>query len=60
MSTIAAKPPSSTMRDDFSFMGFVRQGGLVGVRNHLAVISTVALCNRIAELAAQRHEAGQN
>ena len=57
MSTIAAKPLSSSMSDGLSFMGFVRQGGLVGVRNHLAIISTVALCNRIAELAAQRHEA---
>ena len=58
MSTIAAKPLSTDMRDGLSFMGFVRQGGIVGVRNHLAVISTVALCNRIAELAAQHHEAG--
>jgi len=58
MSTIAAKPLSTAMRDGLSFMGFLRQGGLVGVRNHLAVISTVALCNRIAELAAQRYEAG--
>lgn len=58
MSTIAAKPLSTAMRDGLSFMGFVRQGGLVGVRNHLAVISTVALCNRIAELAAQRYEDG--
>jgi len=38
MSTIAAKPLSTAMRDGLSFMGFVRQGGLVGVRNHLAVI----------------------
>jgi len=60
MSTIAAKPLSSSMSDGLSFMGFVRQGGLVGVRNHLAIISTVALCNRIAELAAQRHEAGND
>jgi altronate dehydratase large subunit len=58
MYTIAAKPLSTDMRDGLSFMGFLRQGGLVGVRNHLAVISTVALCNRIAELAAQRYEAG--
>ena len=58
MSTIAAKPLSTDMRDGLSFMGFARQGGIVGVRNHLAVISTVALCNRIAELAAQHHEAG--
>ena len=58
MSTIAAKPLSTDMRDGLSFMGFARQGGIVGVRNHLAVISTVALCNRIAELAALHHEAG--
>jgi len=60
MSTIAAKPLSYSMSEGLSFMGFVRQGGLVGVRNHLAIISTVALCNRIAELAAQRHEAGND
>ena len=59
MSTTAAKPLSSSMSDGLSFMGFVRQGGRVGVRNHLAVISTVALSNRIAELAAQRHEASK-
>ena len=57
MSTIAAEPLSSALNGGLSFMGFVRQNGLVGVRNHLAVISTVALSNRIAELAAQRHEA---
>lgn len=57
MSTTAAKPLSSAMSGGLSFMGFARQNGRVGVRNHLAVISTVALSNRIAELAAQRHEA---
>lgn len=32
------------------FRGFVRVGGKVGVRNHLVVMSTVALTNRWAEL----------
>ena len=36
------------------FQGFQRSRGRVGVRNHVAVISTVALCNRIAQLAAVR------
>jgi len=36
------------------FRGFQRSRGRVGVRNHVAVISTVALCNRIAQLAAAR------
>ena len=57
MSTTAAKPLSSAMSGGLSFMGFARQDGRAGVRNHLAVISTVALSNRTAELAAQRHEA---
>lgn len=43
MSTIAADP--------LSFMGFMRADGRVGVRNHLALVSTVALANRTAELA---------
>ena len=34
------------------FDGFLRHDGRVGVRNHVAIISTVALCNRIAQLAA--------
>ena len=34
------------------FDGFLREDGRVGVRNHVAIISTVALCNRIAQLAA--------
>ena len=38
------------------FAGYARSGGQVGVRNHLALVSTVALSNRIGELAAQRHE----
>ena len=59
MSTTAAKPFATAMTGGLSFMGFARLDGRVGVRNHLAVISTVALSNRIAELAAQRHEAGK-
>ena len=59
MSTTAAKPLAKAMTGGLSFMGFARLDGRVGVRNHLAVISTVALSNRIAELAAQRHEAGK-
>ena len=59
MSTTAAKPLATAMTGGLSFMGFARLDGRVGVRNHLAVISTVALSNRIAELAAQRHEAGK-
>ncbi len=57
MSTTAAKPIAPAKTGGLSFMGFARLDGRVGVRNHLAVISTVALSNRIAELAAQRHEA---
>jgi altronate dehydratase large subunit len=41
------------------FQGYARADGRVGVRNHLAVVSTVALCNRIAQLAAAQHEAAQ-
>jgi altronate dehydratase large subunit len=48
MSTIAAKPRS--------FRGFMRHDGRVGVRNHLALVSTVALANRTAELAALRFD----
>ena len=40
-----------------TFLGYARNGGRVGVRNHLAMVSTVALSNRIGELASQRHEA---
>lgn len=43
MSTIAAS----------GFLGFVRSDGSVGVRNHLLILSTVALTNRLAELAAE-------
>jgi altronate dehydratase large subunit len=40
-----------------SFLGYARENKSVGVRNHLAIISTVALCNRIADLAAICYEA---
>jgi altronate dehydratase large subunit len=50
MSTTAAEAPG--------FAGYVRSDGRVGVRNHLALVSTVALCNRIADLAAAQHQAG--
>lgn len=36
----------------FSFRGYRRQDGRIGVRNHLLVLSTLALTNRLAELAA--------
>lgn len=55
MFTTAVKPFTSTQAS--TFLGYVRNAGRVGVRNHLAVVSTVALCNRIGELAANRHEA---
>jgi len=54
MFTTAVKP--STPAQPLTFLGYARSGGRVGVRNHLAVVSTVALCNRIGELASQRHE----
>ena len=38
------------------FSGYRRSDGRVGVRNHLALVSTVALANRTAELAAGRFE----
>ncbi len=55
MSTTANKPRASAQ--PLTFLGYARSGERVGVRNHLAMVSTVALSNRIGELAAQRHEA---
>jgi altronate dehydratase large subunit len=55
MSTTAAKPTAPA--EALTFLGYARSDGRVGVRNHLAVVSTVALSIRIAELAAQHHEA---
>ena len=55
MFTTAVEP--HTPVQPLTFLGYARSGGRVGVRNHLAVVSTVALCNRIGELASQRHEA---
>ncbi|NBY07996.1 MAG: hydro-lyase [Betaproteobacteria bacterium] len=54
MSTIANKtvPPVTT------FQGYLRSNGDVGVRNHVAVVSTVALSNRIAQLAIAQHGSG--
>jgi len=54
MSTTANEPTSTQRRTEFQ--GFQRSRGRVGVRNHVAVISTVALCNRIAQLAAAHQE----
>jgi altronate dehydratase large subunit len=54
MSTTAAKPAAPAQA--LTFLGYARSDGRVGVRNHLAIVSTVALSNRIAELAAQQHE----
>lgn len=47
MSTIAAEPLPNT------FPGYRRGDGRVGVRNHLVVLSTVALTARLAERAAE-------
>jgi altronate dehydratase large subunit len=41
------------------FQGFRRADGRVGVRNHLALVSTVALANRMAEWAASRYDANR-
>lgn len=50
---------STTAADVPSFEGYVRSDGRVGVRNHLALVSTVALSNRTAELAAATYDAGR-
>ncbi|MBI3525310.1 MAG: UxaA family hydrolase [Betaproteobacteria bacterium] len=39
--------------DQDTFPGFRRSDGSVGVRNHLLVLSTVALTNRLAELVSR-------
>jgi altronate dehydratase large subunit len=56
MSTTANEKmsPSKGTPRPLQFEGYQRSRGRVGVRNHVAVISTVALCNRIAQLAAAR------
>ncbi len=36
-----------------TFLGFRRDDGRVGIRNHMLVLSTVALTNRLAELIAE-------
>lgn len=51
MSTTADKNLMPT-----TFQGYARSRGRVGVRNFLAIVSTVALSNRTAELAGQRYE----
>ncbi|MEJ2344657.1 MAG: UxaA family hydrolase [Gammaproteobacteria bacterium] len=38
-----------------TFRGFRRSDGAVGVRNHVVVLSTVALTNRLAALIAEAH-----
>jgi len=52
MSTTAAEASAD-------FQGFRRVDGRVGVRNHLALVSTVALANRTAEWAASRYDASR-
>ncbi|NBP39259.1 MAG: hydro-lyase [Betaproteobacteria bacterium] len=54
MSTTADKTCAPAA--ELTFLGYARSGGRVGVRNHLAMVSTVALSNRIGELASERHE----
>ena len=49
MSTTAAEPLPD------HFMGFRRGDGRVGVRNHLLVLSTVALTARLAERASEAY-----
>lgn len=41
------------------FAGYRRADGRAGVRNHLALVSTVALANRIAELSAVRFDTSE-
>lgn len=52
MSTTAAEA-------ELHFPGYLRADGRVGARNHLAILATVALSNRIAQLAAAQHEKSQ-
>ena len=52
MSTTAAEA-------QLHFPGYRRADGRVGVRNHLAIVATVALSSRIAQRAAAQHEASQ-
>lgn len=53
MSTTAGDPRLAANEPDVpaSFEGFLRADGRVGIRNHVVVLSTVALANRLAELA---------
>lgn len=54
MSTTAPEHRPAAAGDPAAwFQGFHRQDGSVGVRNHLLVLSTVALTNRWAQLAAE-------
>lgn len=59
MSTTAAEASHASVvpLQGATFLGYPRARGGPGVRNHLAVVSTVALANRVAELAARHHEA---
>lgn len=47
MSTTAAEPRG------IAISGYRRADGRLGLRNHLVVLSTLALTNRIAQLVAQ-------
>ncbi len=58
MSTTVGEPSgTSTSRADAArgrdagFEGFLRADGRVGIRNHVVVLSSVALANRLAEIA---------
>ncbi|MDB5799035.1 MAG: putative hydro-lyase [Paucimonas sp.] len=48
----ASRPAAPRAATPFSFAGYRRADGRIGVRNHLLVLSTLALTNRLAELAA--------